>query len=174
MDKDMHQGHEPEHVDLTQIEDQPSARVDPLFERQTDDAQIAAPWFEARLSSDAPVRSPAGTATAFLKIVVAAGLPAAGLAASGWAMGVAGWLTLTLAILIFLVVGTVGLLLILQTKPTPQASGDTGSDDGEGTDDAGTEPRTDCDETDERHGRQALEPQEPTRAHRALQPPRRR
>jgi hypothetical protein len=174
MDKDMHPGHEPEHVDLTQIEDQPSARVDPLFERQADDAQIAAPWFEARFFSDTPVRSPAGTATAFLKIVVAAGLPATGLSAGGWAMGVAGWLALTLAILIFLVVGTVGLLLILRTKPTPPASNDTGSDDGEPEDRAGAEPRSDCDDTDERHGRHALEPREPTRAHRALQPPRRR
>ena len=38
MDKDMHQGHEPEHVDLTQVEGAPGARVDPLFERQIDDA----------------------------------------------------------------------------------------------------------------------------------------
>ncbi|MDQ3900030.1 MAG: hypothetical protein M3319_06110, partial [Actinomycetota bacterium] len=64
MDKDMPQGHEPEHVDLTQIEDELSARVDPLFERQTDDTEIAAPWFGARFYSDTPVRSPTGTATA--------------------------------------------------------------------------------------------------------------
>jgi hypothetical protein len=173
MDKDMHQGHEPEHVDLTQIDDQPSARVDPLFERQTDDAEIAAPWFEARLSSDTPVRSPAGTATAFLKLVVAAGLPAAGLAASGWAMGVAGWLTLTLAILVFLVVGTVGLLLILHTKPTLHAPHKTDSDHHERPD-GDTEPATNCHETPQRHRRHAIRQPEPTQAHKAPQPPRRR
>jgi hypothetical protein len=172
MDQDKHHGHEPKHVDLTQIEDKHSARVDPLFERQTDDAEIVGPWFEARFYSDTPVRSPAGTATALLKVVFAAGLPAAGLAAGGWAMGVAGWLTLTLAVLIFLVVGTVGLLLILRTEPTPPAPSETNSNDTEK--DGDTDLRTDCDEADEPHGRHPIEHPEPTRAHRALQPPRRR
>src|SRR5438874_178262 len=101
MDKDMPQGHEPEHVDLTQIEDEPGARADPLFERQVDQTEIVGPWFGGRFYSNAPVRSPTGTATALLKVVLAAGLPAAGLAAGGWVMRVAGWLTLMLAAFIF-------------------------------------------------------------------------
>jgi hypothetical protein len=164
MDKDMHQGHEPGHVDLTQIENQPSSRLDPLFERQTDDAEFVGPWFGARFYSDTPVRSPAGIATALLKVVLAAGLPAAGLAAGGWAMRVAGWLTLTLAGLVFLIVGTTGLFLILRVEPGPHAPHDLN----------GTNPRTDCGETHERCSHRPAEHSEPTRAHRALQPPRRR
>jgi hypothetical protein len=173
MDKDMPQGHEPEHVDLTQIEDELSARVDPLFERQTDDTEIAAPWFGARFYSDTPVRSPAGTATALLKVVLAACLPAAGLAAGGWALGVAGWLTLTLAVLIFLVVGTVGLFLILRTELTLPAPRETRSAHSE-EEDGDAEPGTDCDEAHARHRRNPIEQAESIRAHRALQPPRRR
>jgi hypothetical protein len=169
MDKDMHQGHEPEHVDLTQIENEPGARADPLFERQVDHTEIMGPWFSVRFYSKAPVRSPAGTATALLKVVLAAGLPAAGLAAGGRAMGVAGWLTLTLAVLIFLVVGTVGLVLILRTKPTPH---ETNSDNSEGKDGT-TNLRTHCGQTDQRCRRYAIEHLAPTRAHKAL-PPRRR
>ena len=63
MDKDTHPGHEPEHVDLTQIEGKPGARGDPMFERQTDDTEIMGLWFGARFSRDNPVRSSAGTAT---------------------------------------------------------------------------------------------------------------
>ena len=177
MDKDMHQGHAPAHVDLTQLEDAAGARVDPLFERQTDDAEIAAPWFGARLYSDTPVRSPAGTATALLKVVVAAGLPAAGLAAGGWALGVAGWLTLTLALLIFLVIWAVGLFLILRIQPSLPAPRETNSDHNDGKnegEDDGTDLRTDCDKTYQRHRRHPLQQLEPTRAPRALQPPRRR
>jgi hypothetical protein len=170
MDKDMHQGHEPEHVDLTQIEDEAGARVDPLFERQTDDTEITAPWFGARFYSDTPVRSPAGIATALLKVVLAAGLPAAGLAAGGWAMRVAGWLTLALAVLIFLIVGTVGLLLIVHTKPTPRETNSDGSEEESGN----PHLRNPCNQTDKRQGRHATERPAPTRGHRALQPPRHR
>jgi hypothetical protein len=170
MDKDMHQGHEPKHVDLTQIEDEPGARVDPLFERQTDDAEISAPWFGARFYSDTPVRSPAGIATALLKVVLAAGLPAAGVAVGGWAMRVAGWLTLTLAVLIFLIVGTVGLLLIVHTMPT---SRETNSDESE-EQNGNPNLRNPCDQTDKEHGRHAVERPAPPRGHRALQPPRHR
>jgi hypothetical protein len=177
MDKDMHQGHEPEYVDLTQIEAEPSARADPLFERQTDLTGLAAPWFGARFYSDTPVGSPAGTATTLLKVVVAAGLPAAGLAAGGWALGVAGWLTLTLALLIFLVIWAVGLFLILRIQPSLPAPRETNSDHNDGKnegEDDGTDLRTDCDKTYQRHRRDPLQQPEPTRAPRALQPPRRR
>jgi hypothetical protein len=108
-----------------------------------------------------------------LKVVLAACLPAAGLAAGGWALGVAGWLTLTLAVLIFLVVGTVGLFLILRTEPTLPAPRETSSDHSE-EEDGDTEPETDCDETHKRHRRHPIEQSESTRAHKALQPPRRR
>ena len=167
MDKDMHQGRAPEHVDLTQVEDEPGARVDPLFERQTEDAEITAPWFGARFSSDAPVRSPTGTATALLKVVLAAGLPAAGLAAGGWAMRVAGWLTLTLAVLIFLIVGMVGLLLIVHTTPTSREI-----DSADSAENSNPHLQNPCHETDKRQGRQAIERPAPARGHRALQPPR--
>lgn len=170
MDNDMQQGHEPEHVDLTQIEDHPGARVDPLFERQTDDAEIMGPGFGARFYTDTPVRSPAGTATAFLKVVVAASLPATGLAAGGWAMHVADWLTLALAVAIFLVVGTVGLILILRTKPSPR---ETDSDDSKGQN-SDTQRRTPGDQTDQRHSRHATAHPTSTQAPRALQPPRHR
>jgi hypothetical protein len=154
MDKDTHPGHEPEHVDLTQIEDKPGTRADPLFERQTDDTEIMAPWFGTRFYSDTPVRSPARTATALLKVALAASLPAAGLATAGWALRIAGWLTLTLATLTFLIVGTVGLLLILRTKPTPRTPRETNSDDSE-EDDDGTNPQTHCGQTHQRHSRHA-------------------
>lgn len=88
-------------------------------------------------------------------------------------LGVAGWLTLTLAVLIFLVVGTVGLFLILRTEPTLPAPRETSSDHSE-EEDGDTEPETDCDETHERHRRHPIEQSESTRAHKALQPPRRR
>ena len=158
MDKDTHQGHEPEHqghepehVDLTQIEDKPGARADPLFERQTDDTEIMGPWFEARFSRDNPLHSPAATATALLKVALAASLPAAGLPAGGWALGVTGWLTLTLATLTFLVTGTVGPLLILRTKPTPRAPRETNSNDSE--EDGGTNLQTHCGQTYQQHSR---------------------
>lgn len=173
MDKDMHQGHEPEHVDLTKVEDEPSARVDPLFERQTDDTEIVGPWFGVRFYGDTPVRSPAGIAAALLKVVLAAGLPAAGLAAGGWAMGVAGWLTLTLAALIFLAVGMVGLLLILRAARSPRAPRETSSDGSEGAG-GSTDPRINCGANREHHSRHPIEHPDPTRAHNALQPPRRR
>jgi hypothetical protein len=169
MDKDMPQGHEPEHVDLTQIEDEPGARVDPLFERQTDDTEIMGPWFGARFSSNTPVSSPAGTATALLKVVLAASLPAAGFAAGGWAMGVAGWLTLTLAGVTFLVVGTVGVVLILRTKPTPREAKSDGNEGSAGD----TNLRTPC-QPDQRHSDHASAHPVPTPDPRALQPPRRR
>lgn len=172
MDNDLPQDHEPEHVDLTQFEGAPGARVDPLFERQTDDAQFVARWFRARFHSEAPVRSPAGNATALLKVVVAASLPAAGMAAGGWTMGVAAWLTLTLAALIFLVVGAVGLFLILRIQPSPHPPGDNSSDDG-AEEGGGTDRRTDCGETRKQCGR-PLESPDSTRPHKALQPPRRR
>jgi hypothetical protein len=173
MDKNMHQGHEPEHVDLTQIEDEPSTRVDPLFERQTDDTEFVGPWFGARFYSDTPVRSPAGTAAALLKVVLAAGLPAAGLAAGGWAMGVAGWLTLTLAALMFMAVGTVGLFLLLRAERSTHAPHAITSNDSE-EQNGSTKPRTDCGETHERSSRHPIEHPQLTRAHRALQPPRRK
>ncbi len=169
MDKDMPQGHQPEHVDLTQIEDQPGARVDPLFERQTDDTEIRGPWFGARFSSNTPVRSPAGTATALLKVVLAASLPAAGFTAGGWAMGVTGWLTLTLADVVFLVVGTVGVLLILRTKPAPRQT----TSNGNKGDNADTNLRTPC-QADQRPSHHASAHPTPTPGPRALQPPRRR
>jgi hypothetical protein len=173
MDKDMREGHQPKHVDLTQIENEPGVRADPLFERQTDDTEIMGPWFRAHFSSDTPVRSPAGTATALLKIVFSAGLPAAGLTAGGWAMRVAGWLTLTLAVLIFLVVGTVGVVLIFRTKPTPHGPRETNCDNIE-EENGDTQRRNPRDQTHRPHGRQALEHAEPNRAPKALQPPRRR
>jgi hypothetical protein len=173
MDKDMHQGHEPEHVDLTQIEDEPGTRVDPLFERQTDDAEFVGPWFGARFYSDTPVRSPAGTAAALLRVVFAALLPAAGLAAGGWAMGVAGWLTLTLAALMFMAVGTVGLFLILRTEHGPHGLHGITPNDSE-RQNASTKPGAGCGDTHERSGRHPIEHPQLTRAHRALQPPRRR
>ena len=173
MDKDMHQGHEPEHVDLTQLEGEPGARGDPLFERQTDDAQFAGGWLRARLYSDTPVRSPAGTATALLKLVFAAGLPAAGMAAGGWAMGVAAWLTLTLAALMFMVVGAVGLFLILRMESSPHPPHEISTDEGEGEGDQ-ADLRANCDETGERGSRDHTKPTDPTPPHKALQPPRRR
>jgi hypothetical protein len=173
MAKNLHHGHEPEHVDLTQVDGEPGARVDPLFERQTDDAQFVAPWFRARFYSDAPVHSPAGIATALLRLVLAASLPAAGMAAGGWAMGVAAWLTLTLAALIFLLVGTVGLVLILRIEPSPHAPGENSSDDGAG-EPGGTDNRTDGGETRGQHSRHPLEHPDPPPPHKALQPPRRR
>ena len=173
MDKDMHQGHEPEHVDLTQIDTEPSTRADPLFERQLDHTEIVGPWFGARFYSDNPVRSPAGTATALLKVVFAAGLPAAGLAAAGWVLRIAGWLTLTLAVLIFLIIWAVGLVVIFRTKPTPHTPPKTNSDNSE-TQQARTDPRTPGDTADQRHSRRPSQQPAPTRAHRALQPPRRR
>jgi hypothetical protein len=173
MDKDMQQGHEPEHVDLIQIEDAAGARVDPLFERQIDDTEIMGPGFGARFSSDTPVRSPAGTATALLKVVVAAGLPAAGLAAGGWAMRVATWLTLTLAVVIFLVVGAVGLVLILRASPIPRAPRETNFDNDEEAN-GDTDRETPCDQTDPQHNRRVITHPAPARTPRTLQPPRRR
>jgi hypothetical protein len=171
MDENMHQGHEPEHVDLTQVEGKPGARVDPLFERQTDDAQFAGRRFRVRFYSDTPVRSPTGAATALLKLVLAAGLPAAGVAAVGWAVRAAAWLTITLAALMFTMVGGVGLFLILQTQPKPRAHREISRNNTEG-------PRGDADpgqgnrgETGEQHTRRHTKP---TRRHKALQPPRRR
>jgi hypothetical protein len=79
-------------------------------------------------------------------------------------MGVAGWLTLTLAGVTFLVVGTTGLFLILRVEPGPHAPHNRN----------GTNPRNDCGETRERCSRRPVEHSEPTRVHRALQPPRRR
>lgn len=104
---------------------------------------------------------------------MAAGLPAAGMAAGGWAMGVAAWLTLTLAALMFLVVGAVGLFLILRIQPSPHTPGENSSDDsaGEG---GGTDGRTDCGETRDQCGRHPLESPDSTRPHETLQPPRRR
>lgn len=173
MDKDMHQGHEPEHVDLTQLEGEPGARVDPLFERQTDDTEFAGRWFRARLYSDTPVRSPAGTATALLKLVFAAALPAASMAAGGWAMGVAAWLTLTLATLMFIVVGAVGLFLILRIEPGPHAQREISSDEGEEKD-GGANLQAHCGETREHRSRHHTEHTDPPPPHKALQPPRRK
>jgi hypothetical protein len=111
----------PEQVDLTQLEGEPSPRGDPQFERQEHEAEFTWGRFRVHLRSNTPVRSPAGTATAMMKLVVAASLPAAGLAVGGWAMGVAGGLILTLAVLVFLLVGGVGLFLILRIEQDPPA-----------------------------------------------------
>ena len=56
MDKDMHQGDELRHVDLTQLEGDPSPRADPLFERQTHEAEFAGRWFRAHFRSDTLVQ----------------------------------------------------------------------------------------------------------------------
>jgi hypothetical protein len=119
----MHQGDAPRQVDLTQLEGKPSPRGDPLFERQTHEVEFAGGRFRAQFRSDTPARSPAGTATAMMKLVLAASLPATGLAIGGWAMGAAGGLTLTLAVLVFVLVGGVGLFLILRIEQDPQAQG---------------------------------------------------
>lgn len=50
------------------------------------------------------------------KVVPAAELPAASVVASGWAMGVAGGLILTLAVVVFVLVVGVGLFLILRIE----------------------------------------------------------
>ncbi len=116
----MHQGDELRQVDLTQLEGEPSPRGDPLFERQTHEAEFAGGRFRVQYRSDTPARSPAGTATAMMMLVLAASLPAAGLAIGGWAIGAAAGLTLTLAVLVFVLVGGVGLFLILRIEQDPQ------------------------------------------------------
>jgi hypothetical protein len=125
----MHPGDAPRQVDLTQLEGKPGPRGDPLFERQTHEAEFAGGRFRARFRSDTPARSPAGTATAMLKLVLAASLPAAGLIIGGWAMGAAGGLTLTLAVLVFVLVGGVGLFLILRIDQDSQAQSSGGRAD---------------------------------------------
>ncbi|MDQ4093305.1 MAG: hypothetical protein M3143_07850 [Actinomycetota bacterium] len=174
MDKDMHPGHEPEHVDLTQLEGEPGARVDPLFERQTDNAEFAGRWFRVRFYSDTPIHSAAGTATALLKLVFAASLPAAGMAAAAWAMGAAAWLTLTSAALMFMVVGGIGLLLILRIVASPGTQHELSSDNGAGQGDEADPRLTDHGQTRKRHSRHQTEHPNPTRPHRALHPPKRR
>lgn len=174
MDKDMHQGHEPEHVDLTQLEGEPGARVDPLFERQTDHTEFAGRGFWARFYSDTPVHSPAGTATALLRLVLAASLPAAGMATAGWAMGAAAWLTLTLAALIFMVAGGIGLFLILRIEPRPRTQREVNSDDGEDEGSGADLRLADRGDTGDQHRRHQTQHPDPTRPPKALQPPKRR
>lgn len=175
MDKDMHQGHEPKHVDLTQLEGAPSPRSDPLLERQTDDTELASRWFRVRFYSDGPVHSPAGTATALLRLILAAGLPAGGVVAAGWTMGMAAGLTLALAALLFVMVGGVGLFLILRNAPDAPAHRDISSGDRRKQGDARTDLRlAERDGTGKWHSRDPATPPTRTRLHRALQPPRRR
>lgn len=131
MDDHLHQGDEPRHVDLTQLEGEPGPRTDPLFERQTHEGEFAGRRFRVRFRSDTPARSPAGTATAVIKLVLAAGLAAAGLAAAGCAMRASDKLTLILAILVFVLVGGFGLFLILRIEQSPRVQREISSSKGE-------------------------------------------
>ena len=116
MDEDHQHDDEPhDHHDLPQLE-QPGPRADPLFERQTDDTELVCHGFRARLHSDTPVRSPTGTATALTRLVLAAGLPAAAVIAGGRALGITGELIVTLALVVFILTGGVGLFLILRIE----------------------------------------------------------
>lgn len=127
MDNHTHQGDEPKHVDPTQLEGEPGPQADPLVERQTHEGEFTGRRFRARFRSDTPARSPAGTATAVIKLVLAAGLAAAGLAAAGLAMGTSDELTLLLAVLVFVLVGGFGLFLILRIEQNPHAQRENSS-----------------------------------------------
>jgi hypothetical protein len=166
MDENQQQGDGPNgDRDLSQLEYQPGPRADPLFERQTDDTEVACYGFRARLHSDTPVRSPVSTATALTRLVLAAGLPAAAVVAGGRALGIAGGLILTLALIVFLLIGGVGLFLILRIEHGTSEI-NSGEDKYE---DRGTDlPRAD------RRGRRArrhIQHPSPVRPRRAAQPP---
>ena len=109
-DDESHDHHDPPHLE------QPGPRADPLFERQTDDTELVCHGFRARLHSDTPVRSPTGTATALTRLVLAAGLPAAAVVAGGRALRITGELILPLALVVFVLTGSVGLFLILRIE----------------------------------------------------------
>jgi hypothetical protein len=130
MDKHVRQSDEPRHVDLTQVEHEAGPRADPLFERQTHEAGFAGRRFQARFRSDTPARSPAGTATAVMKIVLAATVPAAGVMAAGKAVGATGGQILALAVFVFVLVGGVGLFLILRIERGRPPSQGTNADCG--------------------------------------------
>ena len=88
-------------------------------------------------------------------------------------MGVAAWLTLTLGALMFMVVGAVGLFLILRIEPSPHAQREISSDQGE-EEGGGADLRANCGETAKRRSGHHTGHTDPTRPHKALQPPRRR
>ncbi|MDQ3762357.1 MAG: hypothetical protein M3460_11945 [Actinomycetota bacterium] len=168
MDENLHQGDEPEQGELTQLEREPGPRADPLFDRQTDETEFASRWFRARLRSNTPTRSPTSTAIAVTKLVLAAGLPAAGVVAGGWAMRVAGGLILTLAVVVFVLVGGVGLFLILRIEQHTREinDGEDGSEGGE------VDPRRAG--RGGRHARRQTGHPGPVRPRGAVQPPGRR
>ena len=70
-----------------------------------------------------------------MTLALTAGVPTACLVAAGWAMGVAGWLTLTLAVLVFVLVGSTGLFLILRIEHNPPAPHKIDPADGQGAGD---------------------------------------
>jgi hypothetical protein len=164
MDKHVRQSDEPRNVDLTQVEREAGPRADPLFERQRHEAGFAGRRLQARFRSDTPARSPAGTATAIMKLVLAATVPAAGVVAAGKAVGATGGQILALALFVFVLVGGVGLFLILRIERGTREQRGISSGEGEGSatdlrgaDEAGAGP----------DGHQAEQPSDPTRSRRS-------
>lgn len=164
MDKHVRQGDEPRHVDLTQVEGTPGPRTDPRFERQKHDFEFTGRRIQARFRSDTPARSPAGTATAVMMIVVAATGSAAGVVVAGKAVGAAGGQILALAVLMFVLVGGVALFVILRIERGPREQRGISSSEGE----ANATDLRGASRAGVGHGcLQAEQPPDPTRSRRA-------
>ena len=155
------------HHDLPPLE-QPGPRADPLFERQTDDTELAGHGFHARLHSETPARSPTATTTALTRLVLAAGLSATTVIAGGRALGITGALVLALAFVVFVLTGGVGLFLILRidhsTYETPPGQDNTPD----------RTPRRHRTDHRQRHGWRPVHKLNLIRFHKAAQPPRQR